>query len=120
MTGNTRSGPNIISAYGDGGFRIAGERYEGSLIVLPTQIIPWPVTSLEQLVRDLFAPLAGEFEVLLIGCGALFDVSPRAAKDTLANLGFSIDVMDTGAACRTYNVLVAEGRPVAAALIAID
>lgn len=115
-----QSGPNVISAYGDGGFRVSGVRHEGSLIVLPTDIIPWPITALDQMVREHFEELVGKFEILLIGCGARFDVSPKSAIAKLSGLGFSVDVMDTGAACRTYNVLIAEQRPIATALIAVD
>lgn len=114
------TGPNIITAYGGGGFRISGERHEGSLILLPTQIIPWTAITLDQLTRDQFAPLADEMDILLIGCGARFDKSPKTTIEKLSGLGFSVDVMDTGAACRTYNVLVGEDRPIATALIAIE
>lgn len=111
---------NIITAYGDGGFRVSGVRHEGSLIVLADRIIPWPVSSLDDLERGAFDVLAGTVEVLLIGCGAQMLVSAKAARETLSGLVLSVDVMDTGAACRTYNVLMTEGRPVAAAIIAID
>jgi uncharacterized protein len=111
---------NIITAYGDGGFRVSGIRHEGSLIVLPDRIIPWRAASLDDLERETFDVLAGTFEVLLIGCGAHMLISAKTAREALSGLALSVDVMDTGAACRTYNVLVTEGRPVAAALIAVD
>lgn len=109
----------VITAYGGGGFRVSGERLEGSIVVLPDRVLTWPVTALEQVTPTFFDDLIDSIEVLLVGCGARFDVSPTATHEIMARLGIAIDVMDTGAACRTYNVLVAEDRRVAAALIAI-
>lgn len=114
-----RKSRNVITAYGGGGFRVSGERQEGSIVVLSDRVLPWPVSALDQLTPAFFEDFIDSIEVLLIGCGARFDVSPTATHETMARLGIAVDVMDTGAACRTYNVLVAEDRRVAAALIAI-
>jgi len=111
---------NVITAYGGGGFRVSGERHEGSLVVLPDRVVPWPVTSLDQIDANFFDVLGAGTEVLLIGCGAHFDISPKTTIAALSGYPFSVDVMDTGAACRTYNVLVAEDRKVAAAVLAVD
>ena len=111
-----------IDHYGDGGFRIGGERYEGSVIVAPEQVWPWPVSNLAQLTAEsIAAVLTAEppIELLLIGCGARVERVPADVRDALRARAIITDGMETGAACRTYNVLMAEERRVAAALIAI-
>ena len=111
-----------IDHYGDGGFRIGGERYEGSVIVAPEQVWPWTVSKLVQLTaKSITAVLAAEppIELLLIGSGTRVDRVPGDVRDILRARAIIVDSMETGAACRTYNVLMAEERRVAAALIAI-
>ena len=113
-------GSQIIQGYGDLGFRINGERYEGSVIVLPDHTIAWPVTGFDQ-VNDGTLPIdqfAGA-QILLIGCGTRGELAPPALRREFRERGIVLEVMDTGAACRTFNVLLVEGRPVAAALIAV-
>lgn len=112
----------LIHGYGDGGFTITGIRHEGSVLVLPGQTLPWAVAAMGQLTVDSLAPiLAAEPRpaVLLLGCGKGMSVLPREVKAALRNQGIVVEPMDTGAACRTYNVLLTEGRDVAAALIAV-
>lgn len=116
-------GRRLIDGYGGGGFRIAGETHRGAVLVLPDRVVAWPVTGVAAVTIDSLAPvIAAEPRpgILLIGCG------PRAAfitpdiRQALRVAGITIDAMDTGAACRTYNVLLAEERRVAAALIAVE
>ena len=76
------------------------------------------VTS-ESLAEVTAAGRAGEVEILLLGCGPRMAPVPRPLRETLRAAGIVIEAMDTGAACRTYNVLMSEGRRVAAALIAV-
>jgi uncharacterized protein len=112
----------LVSGYGDNGFTITGTRHEGSVLVLPTQTLAWPVTAMADLTVDSLAPiLATEPRpaVLILGCGKGMSVVPREVKNALRAAGIVIEPMDTGAACRTYNVLLTEGRDVAAALIAV-
>lgn len=112
----------LIIGYGDAGFTITGIRHEGSVLVLPTQTLAWAVRSVADLTMDDLAPiLAAEPRpaVLLLGCGKGMTVVPREIKNALRNAGIVVEPMDTGAACRTYNVLLTEGRDVAAALIAV-
>lgn len=113
----------IIQSYGDGGFRVGGQRWDGSVLVLPQRTVAWPVAAVEALAEDSFAAireLAPETDVLLLGCGPRMAlVSPRLRRLWRETGGFVVEVMDTGAACRTYNVLLAEDRRVAAALIAV-
>ena len=123
ITPRLAAGRQLINAYGDGGFRIAGNRYEGSVIVLPERTLVWSVTTLEQIaIGDLAPVLAADpaVELLLLGVGRQLRFVPRALRDAVKAAGIGFDGMDTGAACRTFNVLLAEERRVAAALIAVD
>lgn len=131
------AGRQVIEAYGDGRFRIAATVYEGSVLVFPERTLAWPVASLaeldwEELGRSL-APVVepgrqeGEGkprigprpELLLIGCGRRIEPIPPEVVAHLRAAGVAVEAMDTGAACRTYNVLVGEDRRVAAALVAV-
>jgi uncharacterized protein len=112
-----------IDAYGQGGFRLDGLRHEGSLLILSDEARPWPVASLADLTVDSLAPVfeAGraEVEFLLLGVGARNGLPPRAIREGLLLAGMGLEFMDTASAARLYNVLTAEGRKLAAALIAI-
>jgi uncharacterized protein len=110
----------LIERYGDSGFRISGVAWTTSVLVRPTQTLAWDVTRLEDLTEESLAPLLdGDVEVLLIGCGARLSMIPPKLRAAVRARGPVIDAMDTGAACRTYNVLLAEDRRVAAALISL-
>lgn len=117
-------GRRIIDGYGEGGFRISGQRVEGSVIVFPDTSVAWNVSEIAGLTADSLeavraAGRAGTVELLLIGTGARMAQIDRGLRQALRADGVVIEPMDTGAACRTYNVLMAEGRRVAAALIAV-
>ena len=112
-----------IERYGAGGFTIAGRTYQGSVVVLPDRVLSWPPADPAALAPADFADLIearGEFEVLLVGTGQNLRPMPGAIRQALSEAGIAHDPMGTGAACRTYNVLVAEGRRIAAALLAVD
>ena len=116
------AGRKVIDAYGDGGFRISGERFAGSVLLFPDRVLPWSARAFAELDRAALGPFVGTtppVEILLIGCGARMELVPPRLRQELRGLGLVIDAMDTGAACRTYNVLLAEERRVAAALIAV-
>ena len=118
-------GNQIIEGYGEGGFRISGQRVEGSVIVFPDKVIAWPTSTIGDMSAGNLEPVsaagrAGAVELLLLGTGARMAQIDRALRQALRADGVVIEVMDTGAACRTYNVLMAEGRRVAAALIAVE
>jgi uncharacterized protein len=116
------TGRQIIQSYGDGGFRISGTRHEGSVLIFPVQTLLWPVVEVEAMTEEALAAVAlaePKVEILLLGTGARLRTIPAALRRSLRGLGVAVDVMDTGAACRTYNVLLAEERRVAAALIAV-
>jgi uncharacterized protein len=112
-----------IDAYGNGGFRFAEMSHKGSILCLPSGIYGWPVADAGNLaVTDFERALAeaGEIEILLVGTGHEMKPLPRELRDALRAAGLFADPMGTGAAVRTFNVLLAEDRAVAAALIAVD
>jgi uncharacterized protein len=115
--------PPSIDAYGGGGFRVSGQRVEGSILILNDQLSAWPVTSLAELGAEHIAAVlaAGprEVEFLLLGVGPKVAPPPPALRQALRGAGMGLEVMDTATAARVYNVLAAEGRRLAAALIAI-
>lgn len=111
-----------IEAYGDGGFRFAGMRHKGSLLCLPSGLYGWrPLTLADVKAEDLsplfIAPDRPSF--LLFGVGPDIAPLPAKLKEALTAEGVMAEPMDTGAAARTYNVLLAENRPVAAALLQV-
>lgn len=115
-------GRQVIESYGDMGFRVSGHRYEGSILVLPDQTILWTVSSSDALTVESLETVIGrsEVELLLLGLGRKPVMITRDFRAALKERGVAIEPMDTGAASRTYNVLQAEGRRVAAALIAVE
>ena len=113
------SGRQVIESYGVRGFRVTGIAYASSVLVFPDATLTWPVTSVEGVTLETLRPVIerGGTEILLLGCGARMTPVPAALRQGLKAAGIGLDAMDTGAACRTYNVLVAEDRRVAAALL---
>ncbi len=112
-----------IEAYGNGGFRFAGMSHRGSLLCLGEAILGWSATTAEGLTLDDFAEVLAApagIELLLLGTGREFLLPSETLRSGMREAGIRIEPMDTGAACRTYNVLLAERRPVGAALIAVD
>ncbi|MEI5680561.1 MULTISPECIES: Mth938-like domain-containing protein [unclassified Mesorhizobium] len=112
-----------IEAYGNGGFRFADMSHRGSILCLPSGIYGWEPADPNALTAEDFARLlseAGDVEILLVGTGKDLRPLPAALKTALKDARISSDPMSTGAAVRTYNVLLAEDRAVAAALLAVD
>jgi len=112
------SGQNQFTGYGTGYVSINGSRHAESVIVLPDRIVQWQVTSFEALSEDDFRTLAElQLEVLLLGTGSRLRFPHPALTRPVAEAGTGLEVMDTAAACRTYNILLAEQRRVGAALL---
>ena len=113
---------NLIRAYAAGRITVGHDSYARSLIVLPGQIIAdWPPQAFEQLaVAHLEALVSLGAELLILGTGRRQRFPRTELLAPLAAAGISWEVMDTGAACRTYNILMGEGRNVAAALLMIE
>jgi len=112
-----------IDAYGNGGFRFAQMSHRGSLLCLPSGIYAWPPVQAGDIDAASLAPVLAEkdaLDVLLLGTGPRQQLPDGALRRAFMEADIALEAMDTGAACRTYNVLLGEGRPVAAALIAVD
>ncbi len=112
-----------IEAYGNGGFRFADMSHRGSILALPSGIEAWSVSRVEEITPDSLSRLIAEakaIDILLVGTGdAMVPMSPDVAA-ALETAGLYADPMSTGAAVRTYNVLLSEERQVAAALVAVE
>lgn len=110
-----------IDAYGNGGFRFAGMSHRGSILCLPDAIEAWEPSSVDELTPESFAAVFAvkdRIDFVLLGTGEAHRMPPADVRAAFAAAGLGLDVMGTGAAARTYNVLIAEGRRVAAGLIA--
>ncbi|MQX35260.1 Mth938-like domain-containing protein [Roseospira navarrensis] len=108
----------LVQAYGDGAFRISGVQHTGSVLVFPDVVYPWSGEISAEGLADVLAA-ADDVEVLILGCGPSMTLVPSNLRRTLKDHGIVPEPMDTGAGCRTYNVLLAEDRRVAAALVAV-
>lgn len=112
-----------IDAYGAGGFRFADMSHRGSILCLPSGVHGWDATDADDINAETLARVFAEsdgIEVLLVGMGDEFRRVPPDLQAALRERGIVTDAMSTGSAVRTYNVLLAEDRAVAAALIAVD
>ena len=112
------SARNTFTGYGTGYVLVNGARHEANLIVLPDRILPWRAAGFDALTADDFAELAGlDLEVVLLGTGATLRFPNPQVTRPLVAARIGLEVMDVQAACRTYNILAAEERRVAAALL---
>ena len=112
------SGVNAITAYGDGYVMVNGERRGSSVVVLADRVENWSAESFDALTAEHFQFLTAlEVEIVLLGTGPRQRFPHPRLTASLAQAGVGLEVMDVHAACRTYNILVAEGRKVAAALL---
>jgi uncharacterized protein len=112
-----------VDAYGNGGFRFADMSHRGSILCLPSGIHGWQPEDPAKLTLEDFERVfqqADGIEILLVGTGTELRPLPPALRQAFREAGISADPMSTGAAVRTYNVLLAEDRAVAAALVAVD
>lgn len=128
-----KSDRQVIQGYRNGIFKISNVIYNTPVIVFPDRVEPWPVEPSQIITNDDETPAAmntglaesmqavtfrqKDAELLLIGTGSTMEPLQPALKDWLKQQGIRCEAMDTGAACRTYNVLMAEGRLVAVALL---
>ena len=104
-----------IDGYGPGFFRIAGDVIEGPVLLSPFGQGAWggyedPAS---------IAKLAGEVDVIFVGTGAEIAYVPQAFREAIESAGLGLEAMPTAPACRTYNVLLSEGRRIAAALLPV-
>ena len=111
-------GRNLFSGYGRGYVAVNGERYERSLIVLPDRILDWEAAGFDDLTEAAFSRLAElSLEILILGTGARLRFPHPSTTRALHGASTALEVMDTHAACRTYNILLSEDRRVGAALL---
>lgn len=112
-------GKNTFTGYGDGYVEVNRARHRSSLVVTGVRLVTdWPATAVAALAPDHIAAIAElKPEIALIGTGARLTFPDRALLAPLYKAGIGVEIMDTPAACRTYNILLAEGRGVLAAVI---
>lgn len=111
-----------IDSYGNGGFRFAGMSHKGSLLCFPSGIYGWTGSEAQPFASDRLTGIFEEADVqfMLFGTGREIRRLPPALADRFRAAGISVDPMSTGAAVRTFNIMLQEGRPVAAALVAVE
>ena len=116
---DTPEGVNIINAYTAESISVNGQVHTGSILVPPTgNALPWQARSLSELTEEDFQRIAQtEPEVVVFGSGRQLKFPPAHLLRPLMAARIGIETMDTAAACRTYNILVGEGRRVMAALL---
>lgn len=115
--------PAPVEAYGKGGFRFAGMSHRGSLLCLPDGIWPWPPQRPDDITDAALAPVfarAEAVDLLLIGTGRAAWAMPAGLRARFREHKIAIEITNTGSAVSTYNILLGEGRRVAAALVADD
>ena len=121
LTPLIRSDSQVIQGYKGGVFRVSGQRYDTPILVFSDHVQIWNFEGLPEYFsmedfQDLIA-LSETLDIVLLGTGDKSIFFPQGLRRDLKAKGVDMDVMDTSAACRTYNVLMAEGRRVAAALL---
>ena len=112
-------GRNTFTGYGEGYVMVNARRHSSSLVVTGDRIVTdWPATSVESLTADHLAAIVElRPEIVLLGTGSKFTFPDQSLLAPLYKAGIGVEVMDTPAACRTYNILLGEGRNVLAALV---
>jgi uncharacterized protein len=111
-------GRQLFSGYGPGYVAVNNVRYDRNVLVTPEAVVEWPVASFETLTPGDFGFIQDTRpEVLILGTGSAQRFPPPTLARALAASGAGVEIMDTKAACRTYNILVTEGRKVLAAIL---
>lgn len=116
-------GQHAIDFYGNMGFRFADMSHKGSLLILPDGTSNWQVKDGDQLTETLFKKIieqSDKIDILILGMGEKMSLPPKEIRQACQENGIVIEFMSTSNAVRTYNVLLAEKRLIAAALIAIE
>ncbi|HET6377492.1 MAG TPA: Mth938-like domain-containing protein [Methylocella sp.] len=116
-------GTHVIEGYGSGGFRFASMSHRGSILALPSGIFAWGAVTPDDIsiesLGPVFRELPGSIEHLLVGTGMTLVPLPATLRERLAAAGIRPEPMPTGAAARTYSILLGEKRRVGAALLAV-
>ncbi|HEX6002667.1 MAG TPA: Mth938-like domain-containing protein [Burkholderiales bacterium] len=112
------SGRNLFTGYGTGYVAINGARHASHLLVTPDRVLPWDIAGFDALnAAQATQLMALAPEIVILGTGTTLRFPPAEVTRTLTASGIGLEVMDSNAACRTYNVLMAEGRSVLAAIL---
>jgi uncharacterized protein len=120
LTREAPAGRQLIQSYDPGAFRVNDVTFTGPVLVGARETRPWAVSTIEALTVDDFAALkAMTVDVCLLGCGPRIARLPKPLRDALKEQGLHVEPMDTPAACRTFNMLIAENRMAVAALIPV-
>lgn len=107
---------SVIQSYGTSGFKISGEHYQGAVLVTPTKVVPWEKADLKNISANDLSEEIEKCDVLFIGTGKVMQhLSPQQREEFKDNK-INVETMDTGAACRTFNVLMSDGRNITALL----
>jgi uncharacterized protein len=121
VTPLVREGLQLVQTYTPEGFKVSAQSYNGAVIVTPEATLPWDgVSAFSELTLNAFERVIlskDDIDVVLLGTGAKMAFLPKDLQHALQAQGITVDCMDTGAACRTFNVLVAEGRRVIAMML---
>jgi uncharacterized protein len=113
-------GRQVIDSYGPGRFQVSQVAYTSSILVTTAWTKPWLVEDFDAITFESLAPvLAEDAEILIFGAGDRMQLMAPQLRQEFRAAKIAVDVMDTGAACRTYNLLMGDGRRVAAALLAL-
>ena len=116
------TGRSLIQSHGNSRFKISGDFHEGSVIVFSESVESWQAVTLEDITIDNLMAVterSSEIDILIVGCGETFTLPPKELRLALKEHGIVLEWMDSRAACRTFNVLLAEERPAAAAILAV-
>ncbi|MDX2144657.1 MAG: Mth938-like domain-containing protein [Rhodospirillaceae bacterium] len=122
LTPTATSERQKIQRYGQGRFTVSGTAFTGSVLVLPRETVPWVVTDILAIpaaAMNILIERAQGLDLCIIGCGPRVVMLAPAVRAAFKAASLHVELMDTGSACRTFNVLTAENRAVGAALIAI-
>ena len=111
----TFSDARPIDGYGPGFFRVGGEIFKGGILMLPAGTRRWDGYEITGSIVDM----ADSIDVIFVGTGAVTEIVPAGFRNVLESAGLGVEAMATPAACRTYNVLLSEGRRIAAALLPV-
>jgi uncharacterized protein len=112
------AGLQLFSGYGPGYVAVNSVRYEKCVVVSPLAVTDWAVSGFDALTGGDFAFIAElKPEIVILGTGAAQRFPPPKLARDLAATGIGVEIMDTRAACRTYNILAAESRKVVAAIL---
>lgn len=113
----------LVEGYGDGGFRLRGDRVEGSVLIIGNDHFPVNASSVNELAEGDFAQIFETVDtpdILFVGTGEKMQLLPANIRKFLQSKGYTPELMDTGAAARTFNVLRMEDRRIAALLIQVS